>query len=60
MLLEIGNVIGGGDFSENRIIPIFIKVLNIKILKIVILNLLGYGSIFLDLITGYLKLIEKL
>ena len=55
-----GNVIGGGDFSENRIIPDIYKSFKYKkILKIRNPKSIRPWQHVLDPLTGYLKLIEK-
>ena len=58
--VRAGNVIGGGDFSENRIIPDIIK--NIQKKKITLRNPKSYRPwqhVF-DVLTGYLNLGIKL
>ena len=56
-----GNVIGGGDWSENRIIPDYIKsILSNKILKIRNPKATRPWQHVLELIYGYLKLATAL
>jgi CDP-glucose 4,6-dehydratase len=55
-----GNVIGGGDFSENRLIPDIISAINNKKkLKIRNLNHIRPWQHVLDPLMGYLTLAEK-
>lgn len=55
-----GNVIGGGDFSENRIIPdIYKSFKNKRILKIRNPKSVRPWQHVLDPLAGYLKLIER-
>ena len=55
-----GNVIGGGDFSENRLIPdIIYAINNKKKLKIRNLNHIRPWQHVLDPLMGYLTLAEK-
>ena len=56
-----GNVIGGGDFSEDRIIPDYIKALkNKKNLIIRSPNAIRPWQHVIEPLTGYLKLLELL
>lgn len=61
LVARSGNVIGGGDFSKNRIIPDILDALNNrKILKIRNKSHIRPWQHVLDPLSGYLLLIEKL
>ena len=60
LIARSGNIIGGGDFSDDRIIPDYINALN-KNKKLIIRNPNSTRpwQHVLDAIDAYLKLIEK-
>ena len=58
--VRAGNVIGGGDFSENRIIPDCYKALNNKLLILRNPKSIRPWQHILDVINGYLILSMKL
>ena len=55
-----GNVIGGGDWSENRIIPDIFRAYRDKILNIRNPNAIRPWSYVLDIIRGYVNTAENL
>jgi CDP-glucose 4,6-dehydratase len=60
IILRSGNIIGGGDWSENRIIPDIIKsYINKKILKIRSLNSTRPWIHILDVINAILLILSK-
>ena len=59
--VRAGNVIGGGDWAENRLIPDIIRAIkNKKNVKIRNLNALRPWQHVLDPLNGYISLAEKL